>query len=101
MNGCACTWDHALVQASTASRPNLDTRVSFCWKLETAMFGIEWLRNGVPVDKETSTLASAAEAIVSAKGRQQLVADRHPEREPDSFRVTDATGKILGVFRIS
>jgi hypothetical protein len=66
--------------------------------VETVMFGIEWLRNGVPVDKETSILASAGEAIVAAKSRRQLVADRHPEREPDSFRVTDATGKILGVF---
>ncbi len=49
------------------------------------MFGIEWLRNGVPVDKETSILASAAEAIVAAKSRRQLVADRHPEREPDKL----------------
>ena len=30
------------------------------------MFGIEWLRNGVPVDKETSVLTSAAEVIAAA-----------------------------------
>ena len=65
------------------------------------MFGIEWLRNGVPVDKETSVLTSAAEAIAAAKSRRRLVADRNPEREPDSFRLTDATGKILGVFPVS
>jgi hypothetical protein len=40
------------------------------------MFGIEWLRNGVPVHKETSVLTSAAEAIAAAKNRQRLVADR-------------------------
>jgi hypothetical protein len=65
------------------------------------MFGIEWLRNGVPVDKETSVLTSAAEVIAAAKSRRRLVADRHPGREPDSFRVTDATGKILSVFPVS
>jgi hypothetical protein len=65
------------------------------------MFGIEWLRNGVPVHKETSVLTSAAETIAAAKSRRRLVADRHPEREPDSFRVTDASGKILGVFPVS
>jgi hypothetical protein len=65
------------------------------------MFGIEWLRNGVPVHKETSVLTSAAAAIAAAKSRGRLVADRHPEPEPDSFRLTDATGKIIGVFPAS
>ena len=65
------------------------------------MFGIEWLRNGVPVDKETSVLTSAAAATAAAKSRWRLVSNRHPEREPDSFRLTDATGKIIGVFSIS
>jgi hypothetical protein len=65
------------------------------------MFGIEWLRNGVPVHKETSVLTSAAEAIAAANSRRRFVADRLPEREPDSFRVTDATGKIIGVFPAS
>jgi hypothetical protein len=77
-------------------------RVSFCpwWKLETEMFGIEWLRNGVPVDKETSVLTSAAEAIAAASSRRRRDVDRHPERGPDSYRLTDATDKILGVFPI-
>ena len=64
------------------------------------MFGIEWLRRGVPIEKETSVLTSEPEAIAVAQSRARFVAKRHPEREPDSFRLTDATGKILGVFPI-
>jgi hypothetical protein len=64
------------------------------------MFGIEWLRRGVPIEKETSVLTSEAEAITAAESRARFVAKRHPGREPDSFRLTDATGKILGVFPI-
>jgi hypothetical protein len=45
------------------------------------MFGIEWLRNGVPVDKETSVLTSAAEAIAAAKSRRRRVADRQQDGE--------------------
>jgi hypothetical protein len=64
------------------------------------MFGVVWLRAGVSVDKETSVLTNEAEAIAAAKTRARFVAKRHPGREPDSFRLTDATGAILGVFLI-
>ena len=64
------------------------------------MFGIEWLRGGIPIDKEASVLTNEAEAIASAQIRAPLVAKRHSEREPDSFRLTDATGQILGIFPI-
>jgi hypothetical protein len=64
------------------------------------MFGIEWLRGGVPVYKETSVLTNEAEVIARAKSGAHDVAKRHPEREPDGFRLTDPTGKILGVFAI-
>jgi hypothetical protein len=64
------------------------------------MFGIDWLRRGVPVDKETSVLTSEAEVIAGAKRRAKEVGDRHPGREPDSFRLRDATGRIFGVFPI-
>jgi hypothetical protein len=47
---------------------------------------------------ETSVLTSAADAIAAAKLRARDVARRHPGQEPDSFRLVDATGKILGVF---
>jgi hypothetical protein len=32
--------------------------------------------------------------------RARAMIDRHPGREPDSFRLTDASGKIFGVFPI-
>jgi hypothetical protein len=64
------------------------------------MFGIDWLREGVPVDKETSVLTNETEVIAGAKRRAGEITKRHPGREPDSFRLTDATGKIFGVFPI-
>jgi hypothetical protein len=50
------------------------------------------------VETETSVLSSAADAIAAAKLRHMRVARRHPGQEPDTFRLMDATGKILGVF---
>ena len=65
---------------------------------EVELFAIVWLKGGIVVEKETSVLPSAAEAIAAAKSRAHDVARRHPGQEPDTFRVMDATGKILGVF---
>ena len=62
------------------------------------MFAIDWLKRGIPVERETSVLASAAEAVAAAKLRAREVARRHPGQEPDTFRLMDATGKIVGVF---
>ena len=62
------------------------------------MFAIVWLRKGIVIETETSVLRSAVEAIAAAKLRAHDVARRHPGEEPDTFRVMDATGKILGVF---
>jgi hypothetical protein len=64
------------------------------------LFAIDWLREGVPVERETSVLASAVDAIAAARARAGVVATRHPGREPDSLRLIDATGTILGVFRV-
>ena len=64
------------------------------------MFGIEWLRKGVPVDKETSASTSEADAVDRARGRAIEVARRHPGQEPDCFRLTDAAGEVLGVFPV-
>jgi hypothetical protein len=64
------------------------------------MFGIEWLRNGVIAAKEATVSAAGAEAVANARGRAAEVAARHPERRPDSFRLTDASGKVFGVFPI-
>jgi hypothetical protein len=64
------------------------------------MFGIEWLRNGMLVDKDSTVLADEAEAVANARSRAAEVVARHPERRPDSFRLTDATGKVVGVFPV-
>ena len=62
------------------------------------MIGIEWLSRGILIDKNVTVVMSEAEAIASAQRRAVEVAKRHPERRPDSFRLTDATGRVFGVF---
>ena len=62
------------------------------------MFAIDWLKRGILVERETSVSPSAAEAIAAAKLRAHDVARRHPGEEPDTFRLVDATGKILAFF---
>jgi hypothetical protein len=64
------------------------------------MFAIDWLRRGVPVDTETSVLTSEGAVIAGAKRRAKEIAERNPGREPDSFRLRNATGRISGVFPI-
>ena len=60
------------------------------------MFAIEWLRRGSRVDKKISVLTNETGVIFSAKKWALDAAKRHPGREPDSFRLTDATGKAAG-----
>jgi hypothetical protein len=62
------------------------------------LFAIDWLRGGILVEREACVLTTKDEAIAAAKTRAHDVARRHPEQEPDSFRLTDATGTILGIF---
>ena len=64
------------------------------------MFSIDWLRGAIPVEKEICVLATKDEAIAAAKNRAPDVAKRHSGREPDSFRLTDATEKILAIVPI-
>jgi hypothetical protein len=64
------------------------------------VFGIVWLRNGVPVANEISVLDDEAKVIADAKRRALHISREHPGREPDSFRIADPTGKIRGVFRM-
>jgi hypothetical protein len=66
------------------------------WEIE--LFAIDWLKRGILVERETSVLTSSAEAIAAAKLRARDVVGRHPGQEPDTFRLMDATEKILGVF---
>ena len=64
------------------------------------MFSIDWLKGAIPVEKEICILATRDEAIAAAKNRAPDVAKRHSGREPDGFRLSDATGKILAIVPI-
>jgi len=55
---------------------------------------------GSLVAKDSTVVADEAEAVANARSRAPEVAARHPKRRPDSFRLTDATGKVFGVFPI-
>jgi hypothetical protein len=67
---------------------------------EPAVFSIDWLRGAIPVEKEICALTAKDEAIAAAKTRAPHVAKRHSGREPDSFRLSDANGKILAIVPI-
>jgi hypothetical protein len=56
------------------------------------MFGVEWLKQGVPVERETSALADLSDAVATTRARVDLVAARHPLAEPDGFRLLDTSG---------
>ena len=64
------------------------------------MFAIDWLRGAIPVEKEICGLTTKEEAITAAKTRAPDVAKRRSGREPDGFRLSDATGKILAIVPI-
>ena len=64
------------------------------------MFGIEWLRNGSVVDRETSVLKTAGEVIANAYARAPEVAARLIGHEPDGFRLKDAFGNDLSVHSL-
>lgn len=64
------------------------------------MFLVDWLKGAIPVEKETCVLGTKEEAIAAAKTRAPDVIKRHSGREPDSFRLTDADGKILAIVPI-
>ena len=64
------------------------------------MFSIDWLKGAIPVEKEICALATKGEAIAAAKTRASDVAKRHSGREPDGFRLSDATGRILAIIPV-
>jgi hypothetical protein len=64
------------------------------------LFAIDWLSRGVPVERETSVLTDLDAVVALTRSRAPDVAMRHPGREPDSFRLTDATGLIFEVFPV-
>jgi len=65
------------------------------------MFGIEWLHNGSVVERETSVVAKTLDQVLArAKARAPQVTRRLRGREPDSFRLTDASGKVIGIYPV-
>jgi hypothetical protein len=62
------------------------------------VFGIDWLRTGIPVAKETSVLEAEAEVVADARRRAPDLVKRHPGREPDGFRLADATVGFVECF---
>ena len=64
------------------------------------MFAVEWLAHGSLVDKEISVSVEQSEVIARAKARAPDMAKRHPGREPDTFRLKDPAGNIVGVFPV-
>jgi hypothetical protein len=59
------------------------------------MFAVEWLKQGVPVEKGTFTLADLSDALATTRARVDLVTARHPLAEPDGFRLLDSSGAVL------
>jgi hypothetical protein len=64
------------------------------------MFGIELLRHGSILGRETAITGTLEDAIAIALERTRSIRSIHPERAADSFRVTDASGKLLGVYEL-
>jgi hypothetical protein len=62
------------------------------------MFAIDWMRRGVPVLRETSLESTVDDAVAAAQARAGAIRVQLHDREPDSFRVVDARGSIVGHF---
>ena len=65
------------------------------------MFGMEWLHNGAVVDTETSLLQTVEEVIETARLRRVSLSIRLRGREPDSYRLKDASDNVIGVYSIN
>jgi hypothetical protein len=63
------------------------------------MFAVEWLKQGVLIDRETSALADLSDAVPTTRARVDLVTARHPLAEPDGFRLLDTSGSVLITFK--
>ena len=63
---------------------------------ERTMFAIDWLRRGVPVLREMSLEPTVENAMAAAQARAAMIRIQLQDREPDTFRVVDAGGLIVG-----
>jgi hypothetical protein len=64
------------------------------------MFSIEWLHKGAVVDTESSLLQTVGEVIETARLRKVSLSIRLRGSPPDSYRVKDASDKVIGVYSI-
>jgi hypothetical protein len=64
------------------------------------MFAVDWLRRGITVERETSVLTSVADVVATVRAKADAVAARHRGKEPDGFRLIDATGSTVCVFKV-
>jgi hypothetical protein len=76
-----------------SAKPGLLTR-------SKPLFAIDWLSRGILVERETSVLTDVDAVIALTRSRAPEVTMRHPGREPDSFRLTNASGLSFGVYLI-
>jgi hypothetical protein len=78
--------------------------VASCMLLREArrlnMFSIEWLHNGAVAETETSLLQTVEEVIETARLRRVSLSIRLRDRAPDSYRLKDASGNVIGVYSI-
>jgi hypothetical protein len=44
------------------------------------MFAVEWLRQGVTIERETSAIANVADAVAAARAGADVVTARQPRR---------------------
>ena len=65
------------------------------------IYAVEWLKQGVRIETETSELANVAGAVATTRARATVIAARHPSEEEDSFRLMDLPGVVLITFKFS
>ena len=77
-NGCLKPAERPAIASHNAAAPFVtvpnfypDKIVIFdrlaCSRKETALFAVDWLKGGIPIEKETCVLAGQGEAIAAAK----------------------------------
>jgi hypothetical protein len=63
------------------------------------MFAVDWLKGGSPIERETIGGKDQTEAVAKCRKNAAAVAKR-TQQQPDSFRLWDSSGRLLGVFSL-
>jgi hypothetical protein len=61
---------------------------------------VVWKQGRLPIHRETSAVATLAEAIAGAEGRTGQIQKNFPDRELDGYDVYDAIGRLVAVQKI-